>query len=53
MFLGKVVPKMCNKFAGEHTCRSVISKKLFCNFIEIALWRGGATEWLIIKLNES
>ena len=28
---------MCNKFTGEHPCRSVISIKLLCSFIEIAL----------------
>ena len=28
---------MCNKFTGEHPCRSVISTKLLCSFIEIAL----------------
>ena len=29
----------CSKFT-EHPCRSVISIKLLCNFIEITLWRG-------------
>ena len=33
----KVFVKMCSKFTGEHTCQSAISKKLLCNFIEIAL----------------
>ena len=37
MFLGKGVQKICIKFTGEHPCRSVISIKLFCNFIEITL----------------
>ena len=37
MFLGKGVLKICNKFTGEHPCRSVISIKLLCNFIEITL----------------
>ena len=37
MFLGKVVLKICSKFTGEHPCWSVISIKLLCNFIEIAL----------------
>ena len=35
-FLGKSVLKICSKFTGEHPCRSVISIKLLCNFIEIA-----------------
>ena len=29
--------KICSKFTGEHPCRSTISIKLLCNFIEIAL----------------
>ena len=37
MFLRKGVLKMCNKFTGEHPCRSVISIKLLCSFVEIAL----------------
>ena len=37
VFLGKVVLKMCSKFTGEQPCRSVISIKLLCNFIEITL----------------
>ena len=28
LFLGKGVLKICNKFTGEHPCRSVISIKL-------------------------
>ena len=40
MFLGQCVLKICNKFTGEHPCRSVISIKLFCNFIEITLRHG-------------
>ena len=36
----KGVLKICSKFTGEHPCRSVISIKLLCNFIEIALWHG-------------
>ena len=40
VFLGKGVLKICNKFTGEHPCRSVISINLLCNFIEIALRRG-------------
>ena len=37
MFLRKGVLKIRSKFTGEHTCRSVISIKLLCAFIEIAL----------------
>ena len=40
VFLGKDVLKICSKFTGEHPCRSVISIKLLCNFIEIALRHG-------------
>ena len=40
VFLRKGVLKICSKFTGEHPCRSVISIKLFCNFIEITLWHG-------------
>ena len=36
VFLGKGVLKICSKFTEEHPCRSAISKKLLCNFIEIA-----------------
>ena len=38
VFLGKGVPKICNKFKGEHPCRSVISVNhtsawaFFCKF---------------------
>ena len=32
--LGKSVLKICSKFTREHPCQSVISIKLFCNFIE-------------------
>ena len=32
--------KICNNFTGEHHFQSVISIKLLCNFIEIALWHG-------------
>ena len=35
VFLGKGVLKICGKFTGEHPCRSVISIKLLCNFVEI------------------
>ena len=36
----KGVLKIRSKFTGEHPCRSVISIKLLCNFIEIALRHG-------------
>ena len=38
--LGKGVLKICSKFTGEHPCRSVISIKLQCIFIEITLRHG-------------
>ena len=37
MFLIKLVLKICNKFTGEHPCRSAISIKLLCNSTEITL----------------
>ena len=40
VFLRKGVLKICSKFTGEHPCRSVISIKLLCNFIEITLRHG-------------
>ena len=40
VFLEKGVLKICSKFTGEHRCRSVISIKLLCNLIEIALLHG-------------
>ena len=40
VFLGKSVWKICSKYTGEHPCRSTISIKLLCNFIEIALRHG-------------
>ena len=36
VLLRKDVRKVCNKFTGEHPCRSLISIKLLCRFIEIA-----------------
>ena len=39
VFLGKDVLKTCSKFR-KHPCRSAISAKLLCNFIEMALWHG-------------
>ena len=38
--LKKVVPEICSKYTGAHPCRSVISTKFLCNFIEIALQPG-------------
>ena len=38
VLIGKGVLKISSKFIGEHSCRSVISVKLLCNFIEITLW---------------
>ena len=40
VFLGKGVLKICTKFTGEQPCRSVISIKLLCSFIEITFWHG-------------
>ena len=40
VFLKKGVLKICNKFTGEHPCRSAISIKLQSNFIEITLRHG-------------
>ena len=40
VYLRKGVLKICSKFEGEHPCRSAISIKLQCNFIEIALRHG-------------
>ena len=40
VFLEKGVLKICNKLTEEHLCRSVISIKLLCNFIEITLRHG-------------
>ena len=37
VFIRKGVLKIYRKFTGEHPCRSVISIKLLCNFIEITL----------------
>ena len=39
LFSWKGVQKICSKFT-EHLCRSVISKKLLCNFIRITLQHG-------------
>ena len=40
LYLGKGVLKVCSKCSGEHPCRCMISIKLLCNYIEIALWHG-------------
>ena len=40
VFLRKGVLKICSKFTAEHPCRSAISIKLLCNFIEITLRHG-------------
>ena len=40
VLLRKGAPKICSKFTGEHPCRSAISIKLLCSFIEIAFWHG-------------
>ena len=40
VLLRKGVLKICSKFTRGHTCRSAISIKLICNFIEIALQHG-------------
>ena len=40
VFSGKCVLKICSKFTGGHNCRSVISTKLLCKFIEITLRHG-------------
>ena len=34
VLFAKVILKICSKFTGEHPCRSVISIKLLCDFIE-------------------
>ena len=39
-FLRKGILKIFSKFTGKNPCRSVISIKLFCNFIEITLRLG-------------
>ena len=40
VFLGNGVLKMCSKSTGKDPCRSVISVKLLCIFIEITLRHG-------------
>ena len=66
LFLGKGVLNICSKFTGQHPCRSTISTKLLCNFIEITIRHGcspvnllynfrtpflkNASEWLLLQL---
>ena len=40
VFLVKSVLKISSKFTVEYSCRSVITIKLLCNFIEITLQNG-------------
>ena len=40
VFLGKGVLKICSKFTGKHPCRSAISVKLLCSYIEVGLRHG-------------
>ena len=40
VFLGIVVLRLCRKCTGEHSCQSVISIELLCNFIKIILQQG-------------
>ena len=43
--------KVNNKHSRKHTCRSVISVKLLCNFIEITLRYGYFLVSLFLTLN--
>ena len=68
MFSRKGVLKICSKCTGEHPCRSVISIKLLCNFIDIAHRHGCSPEiccvffrtpfpkctsgWLLLKIDD-
>ena len=47
VFLRKGVLKICDKFTGEHPCRSVISIKLKSGFIEIVLRHGSSPVHLL------
>ena len=67
VFLRKGFLKTCSKITREHPCRGVISIKLLCNFIEIALrhWCSpvnllhifrtpfpkNTSGWLLLKIN--
>ena len=42
VFLGKGVLKIRSKFTGENPCRSAISIKLLCNFIEVTILHGSS-----------
>ena len=46
VFVGKGVLKIYSKFTGEHPCRSAISIKMLCNFIEITIRH----EWSPVNL---
>ena len=46
IFLGKDVLEIYSKFTEENPYRNVISIKLFCNFIKIALWHGCSPVYL-------
>ena len=48
MFLREGVLIICSKFTGEHPCRSLISIKLLCNFIEITVRHGCSVNFLHI-----
>ena len=50
VFLGKGVLIICNKFTGEHPCRSVISIKLQSNIFRTAFSRN-TSGWLHLKVN--
>ena len=68
VFLRKGVLKICSIFTVEHPCRSVISIKLLCNFIEIAIRHGcslvnllhifrtsfskSTSGWLLLKMED-
>ena len=47
VFLEKGILKICSKFTGEHACRSAVSRRLVCNFIEIALLHGCSPVYLL------
>ena len=44
----KCVPKICSKFIREQPCRSAISIKLLCSFIEITLRHGCSLSNLLL-----
>ena len=53
VLLGTGILEICSKFTGECACRSVISVKLLCNFIEIAPQHGCSPEKLLLQENMS